>query len=85
MVILYIWVPLSRQTHIWGHLYIQVSRVPKLTPSLWRSAASLAPAMNSMSKECSLLSETRILCRRNAYFWRHAKRPEQACEVRTLG
>ena len=46
----------------------QVSRVPRLISSLGRLAVSLARAVRSLSSECSLSRETRILSRRNAYF-----------------
>ena len=47
---------------------LQVSRVPRLIPSLGRLAASLARAVRSVSTESSLLSESCIPCLRNAYF-----------------
>ena len=37
------------------YIYIQVSRVPKLIPSLGRPAASLARAVHSVCTECLFL------------------------------
>ena len=45
--------------------YIQVSRVPKLIPSLVRPAASLARAVNSVYTEWLFWSAPCILCQRN--------------------
>ena len=45
---------------------VQVSRVPRLIPSLGRPAASLARAVHSVYTEWSLLSAPCVLCLRNA-------------------